>query len=103
MSVGVGYTCPSIDKAIGEIDFVVKNLEKILDAVNDDGIYGVIDDAIYALNNVAFGRRSILEELRSSNAELRYLAETYSADLKDMENSYNSLLSDYEDLLIHSS
>lgn len=70
----VPFTCPDIDKILLHLN----NVSKILDdayfnfqSLNSEDVYDAISDARYNLD----GLDSMLEKIRSANAQLRHNAE----------------------------
>ena len=61
-----GYTCPSIDGVIANIDAAISTLEDLLES-EEPGTAGA---AMGALDNLA-GLEAVLEELRQNNSDLR--------------------------------
>lgn len=96
----IGHTCPDIDRVISTMTSIIKEMDgcKGSDEVVD--LLSQISSWSSDLANIAIGRWSEIEDLRSSNSALRDWGKdmySYAEELENEINELNSTISELND------
>lgn len=95
----VKHTCPDIDRLIGTITRIVKEMDSCDNEDEKGLLLDQISDWKSDLGNIGVGNRCELEDLRSSNSALRDWGQEMYNDAESLEAERDEIQSKYDKVL----
>ena len=94
----VGNTCPMIDKAIREIEEIMKEMDSFDEDSDYEDILNSISNWTSSLSDIGMGHSCTLEKLRDANLSLRNWGSDTSSYLEEEEQNVLELEEKVADL-----